>query len=272
MKNKSNCNFCGSKSFKNRFEYKSPPVGETKFNLKKQKYKRAYISCNLCGHWFSQHKINLNYLYSKEYMESTYKDKILKTFEKIISIPKKKSDNFGRISRIKKFSNKFICKKKNINLLDIGSGLGIFPHSVKKVGWNCTATDPDERSISHIKKRIGVKTIHGDFLKIKNLWKYNIITLNKVLEHVIDPITILNKAKKFLSKKGFIYVEVPDAEEASKRGKKREEFFIDHFHVFSKMSLIYMCKKADLKTIKIERINEPSGKFTLFAFISPYLK
>ena len=40
---------------------------------------------------------------------------------------------------------------------------------------------------------------------------------------MIDPISILNKAKKFLSKKGFIYVEVPDAEEASKRGKKRDK-------------------------------------------------
>ena len=53
-------------------------------------------------------------------MESTYKDKILKTFEKIISIPKKKSDNFGRISRIKKFSNKFICSMFGL-ILQTGS-------------------------------------------------------------------------------------------------------------------------------------------------------
>ena len=107
-------------------------------------------------------------------------------------------------------------------------------------------------------------------MKIKNIGKYNIITLNKVLEHVRDPIAMLRKAKTNLLRDGFIYIEVPDAEEASKEGKNREEFFIDHVHVFSKLSLINMCKNAGLQTIKVERINEPSGKFTLFAFISFY--
>ena len=94
--------------------------------------------------------------------------------------------------------------------------------------------------------------------------------MNKVLEHVSDPIAILKKAKKNLLSDGFIYIEVPDAEEASKKGKDREEFFIDHLHVFTKSSLIYMCKNVGLQTMKIERIIEPSGKFTLFAFITFY--
>ena len=105
-------------------------------------------------------------------------------------------------------------------------------------------------------------------MKIRNIRKYNVITLNKVLEHVINPIAMLRKAKKYLRNKGFIYVEVPDAENASKEGKNREEFYIDHFHVFSKLSLTLMCKNAGLQTISVNRINEPSGKFTLFAFIS----
>jgi len=270
MKKKFCCIFCNGKSFNIQFEYNSPPIGETKFELKNQNYKRRYVSCKLCGHWFSQHKIDLIHLYSGEYMNSTYSDKISETFEKIISMPWKKSDNFGRIKRIKEFTESLFLNKKPIDLLDIGSGLGVFPYSVKNIGWNCTAIDPDKHSVSHIKKRIGIKTIHGEFMKIKNIGKYNIITLNKVLEHVSDPIAILKKAKKNLLSDGFIYIEVPDAEEASKEGKNRQEFVIEHIHVFSKSSLIYMCKKAGLQTIKIKRINEPSGKFTLFAFISLY--
>ncbi len=268
MKKKFCCVFCNGKSFNIQFEYNAPPIGETKFELKNQNYKRRYVSCKLCGHWFSQHKIDLKHLYSGEYMNSTYSDKISETFEKIISMPGKKSDNFGRIKRIKKFNNSLFSIKKPIDLLDVGSGLGVFPYSVKNIGWNCTAIDPDKHSVFHIKKRIGIKAIHGEFMKIKNTNKYNIITFNKVLEHVVDPIAMLRKVKNNLRVDGFIYVEVPDAEKASKEGKDRQEFFIDHIHVFSKSSLIYMCKNAGLQTIKIERINEPSGKFTLFAFIS----
>ncbi len=268
MKKKFFCVFCNGKSFNIRFQYNRPPPDETKFDLKNQIYKRHYISCNTCGHWYSKQKINLKKFYSAEYMKKTYSNQISKTFEKIISIPNKKSDNFGRIKRIKKFKEIKLSNKKNINILDIGSGLGIFPYSAKKLGWNCTAIDPDKRAIAHIKKRIEIKTIHGEFMKIKNVKKYNIITLNKVLEHILDPISILKKAKKHLNNDGFVYVEVPDAEEASKGGKNREEFFIDHLHVFSESSLIYMCNNAGFQTVQVNRINEPSGKFTLFAFAS----
>ena len=61
------------------------------------------------------------------------------------------------LNRIKKFIESIYSNKKPINLLDIGSGLGVFPYSVKNIGWNCTAIDPDKRSIAHIKKRIGIK-------------------------------------------------------------------------------------------------------------------
>ncbi len=270
MKKKFCCAFCNGKSFSVRFKYDSPPINETKFELKNQIYKRHYISCNLCGHWFSEQEIGLQNLYFGEYMNSTYGNKIAETFEKIISLSNEKSDNFSRIRRIKKFKEIKFSNKKSIELLDVGSGLGIFPYSVKNLGWDCTVIDPDKHSVAHMKKRIGIKTIHGEFMKIRNIGKYNVITLNKVLEHIRDPIAILRKAKSHLHDDGFIYVEVPDAEEASKKGKDREEFFIDHLHVFTKSSLIYMCKNAGLQTIKIERINEPSGKFTLFAFISFY--
>ena len=268
MEKKFCCTFCKGKSFSIRFEYDSPPNGETKFELKNQDYKRGYFSCNFCGHWFLEHEFDMKNFYSKEYMNSTYSDKISEIFEKIISMPSEKSDNYGRIKRIKEFKEVIFPNKKTVDLLDVGSGLGVFSYSVKNIGWNCTAIDPDERSIAHIKKRIGIQTIHGEFTKVKNTNKYNVITLNKVLEHVIDPTAMLIKVKNNLHNDGFIYVEVPDAEEASKEGKNREEFFIDHVHVFSKLSLIFMCKNAGLQTIRVERIKEPSGKFTLFAFIS----
>ena len=53
------------------------------------------------------------------------------------------------------------------NLLDIGSGLGVFPYIVEKNGWECTAIDPDNRSIQLIKQNTNVKTICGDFMELK---------------------------------------------------------------------------------------------------------
>ena len=64
MKNKFCCSFCNENYFKIRFKYNFPPIGETKFKLNNQNYKRHYISCNFCGHWFSKHNIDLKYFYT----------------------------------------------------------------------------------------------------------------------------------------------------------------------------------------------------------------
>ena len=149
MKKKFCCAFCNGRSFSVRFKYDSPPINETKFEFKNQIYKRHYISCNLCGHWFLEQKNSLQNLYLGEYINSTYGNKLAQTFEKIISLPKEKSDNFGRIRRIKKFKGIKFSNKKSIELLDVGSGLGIFPYSVKKLGWDCTAIDSDKYSTRH---------------------------------------------------------------------------------------------------------------------------
>mgnify|MGYP001292181647 CR=1 FL=1 len=263
------CSFCKNDNFKIAFKYTSPIKGEVKINLKGKPYRRHYLLCNFCGHFLSKYEFSLKNLYSEEYMENTYGERISKTFNKIINLPKRKSDNVQRIKRIEKFVKKKVDKKK-INLLDIGSGLGVFPYSVKKIGWKCCALDPDKRAVKHINKNLGIKALHKDFLKVKKIEKNNfdVITLNKVLEHVEKPIIMLKKANKFLNNNGLIYIEVPDGTEAAKIGKTREEFGVDHIHVFSMRSLSLMIKNAGFNILKIERIREPSTKYTLFAFIS----
>ena len=95
--------------------------------------------------------------------------------------------------------------------------------------------------------------------------KYDLITFNKVLEHIEKPNKILKKFSRILKKKGFIYIEVPDVA-AAKESSLREEFFIEHHHVFSKLSLANLIKNSDLKIKEIKSIKEPSGKYTLYCF------
>jgi 2-polyprenyl-3-methyl-5-hydroxy-6-metoxy-1,4-benzoquinol methylase len=105
-------------------------------------------------------------------------------------------------------------------------------------------------------------------MTVEDIGEYDVITFNKVLEHVEQPIEMLKKAKSFLNKNGFIYVEVPDGEMAAMEGKEREEFFIDHIHVFSFTSLSLLIQKSWLLPLVIERLKEPSTKYTIRAFCS----
>ena len=114
---------------------------------------------------------------------------------------------------------------------------------------------------------VGVKAIHGDFMEIQDIGQFDIITFNKVLEHVENPVNMLAKSLTHLNRGGFVYVEVPDGESAVVEGPEREEFFIDHPHIFSLTSLSLLSIQAGFSVQAIERIREPSGKHTLRVFL-----
>ncbi len=258
------CNFCNSKKFKKSFSYKKKPDLETNFDIPKKKYIRRYIICEKCGHYYSIMELNFKNFYSKKYNKFTYKGKIFNNFKKIINLPSKKSDNQQRVKRIEKYLKNIT--DANVKLLDIGSGTGVFPFLINQKGFNCTALDPDKDVIKHLKKNLYLKTISGNFFKKKIKKKFDGVTLNKVIEHVEDPIKFVEKAKSILKSRGFIYIEVPNGPAAAKKGKEREEFFIEHLHVFSERSLSLLLKKTNFKKIKTSQIAEPSGKFTIYAF------
>ena len=82
---------------------------------------------------------------------------------------------------------------------------------------------------------------------------------------------MLARATEDLNDSGFVYVEVPDGEAAVQDGPGREEFFVEHWHVFSAASLALLASRAGFIVREIERIHEPSGKYTLRAFLTPRL-
>ena len=258
--------------FKKIHTYNSPPIGEINFPIKKSSiYSRELWQFFPSKHFLSTHSMEIDTNYDGTYVEATYKDyeRLKLTFKKIISLPETKSDNTWRVKGIKEFASKWFLNNAKLNLLDIGSGLGVFPYTIKKIGWECLAIDPDKIAIKHISEDLKIDAICGDFMSLKPQKKFNIITLNKVLEHIKDPIEILKNTHYWLLEKGFVYIELPDGEAAICDGPEREEFFVEHIHIFSIPSTIALANKAGYLVKNISRIKEPSGKYTIRAFLFP---
>lgn len=254
------------------FSYDLPPPGEIGFlRSSEEPYYREIWQFLPGRHFLSLHEMKVVAEYDGAYMDATYKDfeTMKATFSRIIGLKPENSDNFGRINGITNFAASWFSPDKKPNLLDVGSGLGVFPHAVKGVGWRCTAIDPDIRAVKHLTETIGVSSICGDFTKIKPIKKFDIVTINKVLEHVSNPIEMLLKSLEWVKSDGFVYIEVPDGEVASTFGPNREEFFIEHLHIFSLASTVILAQRSGFFVESISRICEPSGKYTLRAFLSP---
>lgn len=250
---------CGGQFLSRAFEYREPPAGETRFPIEGAYY-REVLRCGACGHFVSHH--DLGDLYSRDYVDATYGDGLRESFERIVALPPERSDNHRRVRRLLEFAG-----PEPRTVLDVGSGLCVFLAGLKEVGWPGTAVDPDPRAVAHAREVVGVEAVCGDIMELDGLGRFDVVAFNKVLEHVEDPVTMLERSRRFLARGGFVYLEVPDGDAAAAEGPEREEFFIEHFHVFSPASLALLAGRAGFSPLRLDRIREPSTKFTLAAFL-----
>lgn len=258
------CAYCDAQAWRLVACFDAPPKGETNFDV--SPYWRELWSCRVCQHAVNRQDFDPSTLYDAAYWDRTYGgDRMAATYHKIMALPEALSDNRARVKRVCAFADGGQSKR----LLDVGSGLAVFPAAMKAEGWACTALDPDPRGARHAEDIAGVSSITGDFAVVQGIGPYDLISFNKVLEHVSDPVTLLRKARAFLEEGGFVYVELPDAVGALAEGPGREEFFIEHYCAYSKQSFVSLAEQAGYRVEAIEAIVEPSSKYTLYGFLSP---
>lgn len=259
---------CGSAHTRPGFAYDAPPEGEMKFDLKGVPYRRSYAICEICGHWSGQHELDLSALYGRDYVDVTYGGAagMERRFNKIMALLPEHSDNRQRVARVNAFAAEHSPSGRR-RLLDVGAGLGVFPAAMRDLGWDAVGLEPDPRTVEHLRIVAGVTALVDRIqdLDPAKTGLFSLISFNKVLEHIEEPIAFLAAALPLLETGGFIYIEVPDVAAAAE-GPSREEFFIEHHHVFSPASLVMMAEKAGLSLKRLERLREASSKFTLAMF------
>lgn len=261
---------CEGRYFQTEFHYDRPPAGEVRFPATSERYARRFERCGLCDHFRGAHDLDLSALYAGDYVTSTYgPDGMRRAFDCVLALAPGRSDNVGRVARVLTFASCHwaAAPRPAPTVLDVGSGLCVFLAAMKHHGWKGTAFDSDERTVAHARDVVGVEAVRGDFMTGRSVGRFDVVTFNKVLEHVPEPAAMLARAHDTLSGGGFVYLEVPDGEAAARSGPDREEFFVDHWHAFSPASLAILAREARFSTLAIERLREPSGKFTLRAFL-----
>lgn len=171
------------------------PMGDKLCNFKLQK-------CVYCGH--IQKKIDLNW---KKSMRNLYSQKY--TFlGKHISLSGKKIVN--RNEQSAKLINKTLNLKSHGNFLDIGCGIGQFIEAFSgiKKKWNVYAHDLTDLNKKYVLKNNVKKFFVGDISKIKI--KFDLISMNHVVEHLTDPVKALKEVRNLLNDKGNLILRLPN--------------------------------------------------------------
>ncbi len=112
------------------------------------------------------------------------------------------------------YKNYFELIKKHTDkrkLLDIGSGPGYFLKCGKEMGFKVTGLEPSPEAAKYSKK-LGVNVINDffDSDSHKKIGKFNIVSLNFILEHVPNPTSFLKEIHDILSPGGLFFLLSPN--------------------------------------------------------------
>lgn len=123
--------------------------------------------------------------------------------------------HFKYIAQVGQFIFKNLYDSTNRSLLDVGTGEGFFASSFFHAKWRVTTMDYSSNGMINHNAHLLDTLIQGDvFQSLEDLYaqekKFNLINLSNVLEHVIDPVELLETLKSLLSKESLLRISVPN--------------------------------------------------------------
>ena len=272
------CAICGGPLGRELLVISQPDRFERHVGVSDEGYRRVWVEFTECGTATNILPTGLSRLTEIEqaYYAIDFKNSsIAEKFTKVMSLPRKRSDNAFRVDRVLDFILRWsplAAFAGGKRALDIGAGMGVFPAAFMDRaggGWSVTAIEPDPMAASHL-RGLGKFAVIEDSLPVKqDIGRFHLITLNKVVEHLADPVSILREVAPLLDAAGGVaYIEVPDKQTIRYRPPEDNILGALHQHLYGLRGLLRLVTEAGFAPLRLERIVEPSGKLSVFAFVT----
>lgn len=246
---KNNCPFCSSKKQKDLGKYR----GKLKSDYPEKLLSKTarVFECKNCGLAYvsplpsksklEKHYKSYQYWKIKRVKKLSYNSKEWgKLFSKVPIL------NYGmwRAIRCFHYLKKANILTKGIKVLDIGCGFAPFLFACNENGIKSINSVESSLKIGKFLAKNKINNFFGsieDFLERNNPQKYDLIILSHVIEHLRNPLTVLEKTKKYLADEGMLYIEVPY------RNDKNSPIIEGHLFFFEKNSLELILSKKGYK-------------------------
>jgi 2-polyprenyl-3-methyl-5-hydroxy-6-metoxy-1,4-benzoquinol methylase len=136
--------------------------------------------------------------------------------------------------------------------LEVGPGGGFAMKAFEKMGFQVTGLETSLPASEFIRKRLSLAVINSSFEDYEATEKFDIILLNHVFEHFLDPIAAIIKLRDHLTDQGILYLRLPDHDSYDRRTYKKNWPAYAHYHIsnFSQKSLQILAEKHGMQVIK----------------------
>lgn len=179
--------------------------------------------------------------------------------------------------------DKYLEENKSKKFLDLGCGEGWALDFFKKRNWDVLGLDYSDEGLKKFNPNCIKYLIKGDIYEnlnhlIKKNREFNVINLSHVFEHVVDPISLLEKIKIILKKNGILIITVPNDFSLIQnycyvKKKVKQRFWIappDHISYFSRKSLKNLLSSKNF--IELKSISDYPIDLNLLNINSNYIE
>lgn len=147
-------------------------------------------------------------------------------------------------------------------LLDVGCGNGLFLAHMRKYGWDVAGIEPDVEAARVAREKYGIRVVAGD-LKDSRLEEesLDVITMNHVIEHFVDPVGQLKECRRLLKTGGRLVLAAPNIRSLARRLYGPSWFNLDpprHFYHFSPRSFRACAERAGFHVRSLRTISRSS--------------
>jgi 2-polyprenyl-3-methyl-5-hydroxy-6-metoxy-1,4-benzoquinol methylase len=144
-------------------------------------------------------------------------------------------------------------------LLDVGCGNGSFINTMRYMGWSVQGVEPDPNA-AKIARRSNLNVHPGDLSSAQfEPASFDAITLNHVIEHVHEPVSLFRECRRILRAGALLWVATPNLMSFGHRYFRRDWMGLDpprHLVLFTPRSL-----KAALERAGFQHISSPNRNF-----------
>lgn len=99
------------------------------------------------------------------------------------------------------------------SLLDVGAGTGTFVRVALQCGWDASGIEFNEKSTVVAMEKYDLRLVRGSFYTLERYFaprSFDLINMNHVYEHILEPISFLRYVTEFLRPGGCVLVTVPN--------------------------------------------------------------
>jgi 2-polyprenyl-3-methyl-5-hydroxy-6-metoxy-1,4-benzoquinol methylase len=160
-------------------------------------------------------------------------------------------------------------------LLDVGTSIGLFLRLALDRGWDAVGTEFGERAREVARERFGVEVSDLPLEELARAdMRFDVVTLNSVLEHVNEPRSMLAQVRMLLKPGGAVFLIVPNVESLACRVLHERAATFDgrnHLVYFSIDTLTRMLDAEGFDVVETHtRVSSLDAVLEWLSFSDPY--